>query len=128
MALDREKSFKEAERLLKAGRAEQAVAELRKLADDSPRDVLGLNRSGDLLVKSGRGAHAIPFYERVVDQFSQSGFFPKAVAILKKILKLDPERPEAMLKLGDLYLRQKLPGEARTWLLHAADRFLKAQR
>jgi tetratricopeptide (TPR) repeat protein len=50
------------------------------------------------------------------------------VAILKKSQKLDPERPETFARMGDLYLRQKLTGEARMQLLHAAERFLKARR
>ena len=112
MALDREKAFKEAERLLRAGRFDAAGAELRRLAEDAPRDVLSLNRAGDLLAKFGRPGDALVYFDRVADQYASSGFFPKAVAILKKSQKLDPERPETFARLGDLYLKQKLSGEA----------------
>jgi len=128
MALDREKAFKEAERLLRAGRADGALVELRRLAEDAPRDVLSLNRAGDLLAKFGRASEALTYFDKVADHYAASGFFPKAVAILKKSQKLDPERAETFAKLGDMYLRQKLVGEAHAQLLHAADRFLKARR
>src|SRR6185369_8664264 len=128
MALDREKAFKEAERLLRGGRADGALVDLRRLAEDAPRDVLSLNRAGDLLAKFGRASEALTYFDKVADHYAASGFFPKAVAILKKSQKLDPERAETFAKLGDMYLRQKLVGEAHAQLLHAADRFLKARR
>ncbi|HET9300013.1 MAG TPA: tetratricopeptide repeat protein, partial [Candidatus Polarisedimenticolaceae bacterium] len=128
MALDREKAFKEAERLLRAGRADGALVELRRLAEDAPRDVLSLNRAGDLLAKFGRPTDAVTYFDKVADHYAASGFFPKAVAILKKSQKLEPERAETFARLGDMYLRQKLVGEARTQLLHAAERYLKTRR
>jgi tetratricopeptide (TPR) repeat protein len=128
MALDREKAFKEAERLLRLGRFDGALVELRRLAEDAPRDVLSLNRAGDLLSKFGRPGEALLYFDKVADQYAASGFFPKAVAILKKSQKLDPERAETFARMGDLYLRQKLMGEARAQLLQAAERFLRARR
>jgi tetratricopeptide (TPR) repeat protein len=86
-----------------------------------------LNRVGDLLARSGRGIDAIGYYDKIAEQFSASGFYPKAIAIIKKILKVDAQRTEALVRLGELNLKQKLPGEARTWLLQAADVYLKTR-
>ena len=125
MPLDREKAFANAERLLKQGKTSQALEECQRLAEDAPKDLLMLNRIGDLLARADRGADAIAYYDRIADQFSASGFYPKAIAILKKIVKAAPQRLETVVRLGELNLKQKLPGEARTWFLQAADAYLR---
>jgi pilus assembly protein FimV len=125
MALDREKTFSNAERLMKQGKVALALDECKRLAEDAPRDLLMLNRVGDFLARSNRGADAIVYYEMIASQFSASGFYPKAIAILKKIVKVDPSRLSAVVQLGELNLKQKLPGEARTWLLQAAEEYLR---
>jgi len=127
MPIDREKTFASAERLLKQGKGREALDECRRLAEDAPKDLLMLNRVGDLLARSGRGIDAIGYYDKIAEQFSASGFYPKAIAIIKKILKVDPQRTEALVRLGELNLKQKLPGEARTWFLQAADVYLKTR-
>jgi tetratricopeptide (TPR) repeat protein len=127
MALDREKTFANAERLLKQGKTGQALEECKRLADDAPKDLLMLNRLGDFLARSNRGADAIVYYQMIADQFSASGFYPKAIAILKKIVKVDPGHLKSIVHLGELNLKQKLPGEARTWFLQAAEGYLRAR-
>ncbi|HZN54649.1 MAG TPA: tetratricopeptide repeat protein [Candidatus Polarisedimenticolaceae bacterium] len=127
MALEREKTFANAERLLKQGKVSQALDECRRLAEDAPKDLLMLNRLGDLLARSSRGAEAIVYYEKIADQFSTSGFYPKAIAILKKVVKVDPTRLDAIVRLGELNLKQKHSGEARSWLLQAAEAYLRAR-
>jgi len=86
MAFDREKAFANAERLFKQAKAREAIDECRRIADDAPRDLLVLNRVGDLLARCGRPVEAIGYYEKIAEQFSASGFYPKAIAILKKIV------------------------------------------
>jgi len=125
MDYDREKAFANAERLFKSGKAREGMEECRRIAEDAPRDLLVLNRVGDLLTRSGRPAEAVSYFDKIVDQFSASGFYPKATAILKKIVKVDPARVESLVRLGELYLKQKLPGEARPWLLQAAEAYTK---
>jgi len=125
MALDREKTFLNAERLLKQGKVAQALDECRRLAEDAPKDLLMLNRLGDFLARGNRGADAIVYYEMIAEQFGNSGFYPKAIAILKKIVKVDPNHLAAVVRLGELNLKQKLPGEARAWLLQAAEAYLR---
>jgi tetratricopeptide (TPR) repeat protein len=125
MALDREKTFANAERLLKQGKTSLALDECRRLAEDAPKDLLMLNRLGDFLARSQRGADAIVYYEMIAEQFTASGFYPKAIAILKKIVKVDPTHLPAVVRLGELNLKQKLPGEARAWLLQGAEEYLR---
>jgi len=127
MAADRQKQLQYAERLLKQGKVQAAMLELERLGDSAPNDVLTLNRIGDLLAKQGRKDEAIRFYNKISEQFTNSGFLPKAVAIHKKVLRLNPNFIQSLVALGDLYFQQKLPGEARTHMLRAADQYLHAR-
>mgnify|MGYP002386218984 CR=1 FL=1 len=54
--------------------------------------------------KSFPRPQAIDTYARVADQYAGQGFFHKAVAVYKQILKLDPRLVEVHLKLAELYL------------------------
>ena len=100
MAADRQKQLQQAERLLKQGKVPAALVELERLADGAPKDVLTLNRIGDLLAKQGRKDEAIRFYNKIALQFTQGGFLPKAVAIHKKVLRLNPSYVQSLVQLG----------------------------
>jgi tetratricopeptide (TPR) repeat protein len=124
----KESALASAERLLKQGRVDAAMAELQTLARKAPKDVTVLNRIGDLLARQGRHEQAVGFYDRIAEEFAQSGFIPKAVAIYKKILRLFPDRTETLFQLGTLFLRQDLAGEARGHLLKAAEQYLQSKQ
>lgn len=125
--MDRHKALQVAERLLKQGKVREALSQLEKLAVSSRGDPITLNRMGDLLAKQGRKVEAIDYYYRIAEQFTTQGFFPKAVAIYKKLLRLEPDHTDALSRLGKVYLAQKLPGEARSYLLRAAEIHLAAE-
>ena len=121
MAADLGSSFNHAERLLRSGKVQPALEELERVVTDNPRDLLCLNRCGDLLARTGHPGPAIRYYERLADQYAQNGFAPKAIAIYKKALRLQAELPRVFLKLGELYMAQEHTGEARGYLLRAAE-------
>jgi len=121
MAADLGSSFNHAERLLRSGKVQPALDELERVVTDNPRDLLCLNRCGDLLARTGHPGPAIHYYERLADQYAQNGFAPKAIAIYKKALRLQAELPRVFLKLGELYMAQEHTGEARAYLLRAAE-------
>lgn len=128
MALDRRKGLQNAERLLKQGKVQAALSELQRVSESAPNDLLTLNRLGDLLARQGRHGEAIDYYRKIAEQFAAGGFFPKASAIHKKILRLDPQNLSSLVALGQLYLDQNLQGEARNYLLHAANLYLESQQ
>lgn len=127
MALDPEKTRRNAERLLRQGRVTAAIDEYKRLAAETPRDLPLLNLVGDLLVRAGRHAEAAEYFEKIATEFTRAGFFLKAIAILKKIERASPDKPEVLARIGDLYVKQKRPGEARPYLLQAADRYVKSR-
>lgn len=127
MAADAQSTLRTAELLLKQGKTEVALGKLDGLARGASRDLLVLNRIGDLLARHGKANDAIGYYLRIAALFSEQGFYPKAVAIHKKVLRLNPNNTECLHQLGELYVSQKLPGEARVYFLRAAEGYLAAQ-
>lgn len=122
--MDRHGTLKKGEKLLKAGKVEQGLDVLRGLGREAGDDPLTLNRVADLVARFGEQSEAVEYYRKIAAGFEGSGFLPKAIAMYKKILRMHPGDVEAGLSLGMLYLRQKLPGEARGFLLKAAERAL----
>jgi len=127
MPVDRRKGLQAAERLLKQGKLKAALTELQRVSESAPDDLLTLNRLGDLLARQGRNEEAIGYYRKIATQFAEGGFLPKSVAIQKKILRIDPHNLDSLVALGELYLTQELHGEARNYLLHAANRHIEAK-
>ena len=56
MALDREDTLKKAEKLLRQGRLENAIAEYLRLVEDQPRDWNTANTLGDLYARANQPA------------------------------------------------------------------------
>ncbi len=124
----RDQILQEAEKLASRGKLDAAIKEYKRAIDQAPNDTNTLNRLGDLLVRANRIPDAIDVYQRIADHFSEDGFFLKAIAIYKKINRLDPQRTETYEKLADLYFKQGLVVEGRQQLLTLADWFLRSKQ
>jgi pilus assembly protein FimV len=125
MAVQREQVVQTAEKYVQRGKIEPAIREYRKLLTDNPNDINTLNRIGDLYARIQRIDEAVDFFTQIAEQYSKEGFFVKAIAIYKKIIKLDPTRLEVYEKLAELYHRQGLVNEARTQYQVLADYYQK---
>ena len=115
MALDREDTLKKAEKLLRQGRLDAAIAEYVRVVEDQPRDWNTANTLGDLYARSGQSDKAIAQYTRIADHFSEDGFYPKAAALYKKILKLSPDDERAQMRLAELSADQGLVADAKAY-------------
>ncbi len=105
----RERRLRSAERSLARGRHEQAVRQALDLAAESGGDLARLNRIGDLLVRADRVAPGVELFERVGQAYADDGFWAKAIAIYKKILRYDPLRAGVKTRLAFLYQQSGLP-------------------
>lgn len=57
----------------------------------------------DVLALDGQGSEAVPILLRVADGYARGGFLAKAIALLKKVQRLEPARAEEVdRKLADL--------------------------
>ena len=125
MAVQRDKVIANAEKLVAKGKIEPAIKEYERLLDDNPNDVNTLNRIGDLWVRINRNDEAVKTFGRIADHYSKDGFFLKAIAIYKKINKLDPSKLDVYAKLADLYAKQGLAMEAKSQYQVLADYYVK---
>jgi len=125
MAVQRDKVIASAEKLVAKGKIEPAIKEYERLLEDNPNDVNTLNRIGDLWVRINRNDEAVKVFGKIADHYAKDGFFLKAIAIFKKINKLDPSKLDIYAKLADLYAKQGLAMEAKSQYQVLADYYLK---
>ncbi|HEV7669161.1 MAG TPA: tetratricopeptide repeat protein [Thermoanaerobaculia bacterium] len=125
MAVARDQIVQTAEKFVARGKIEPAIREYRKLLADNPNDINTLNRIGDLYARIQRVDEAIDFFTQIAERYTEEGFFVKAIAIYKKIIKLNPTLLEVYEALAELYAKQGLTNEARTQFQVLADYYQK---
>jgi tetratricopeptide (TPR) repeat protein len=125
MAVKRDKVMKTAEKYVGRGKIDAAIKEYLKLLKEQPNDVNTLNRIGDLYSRIDREDEAIRFFKQIAEQYSRDGFFVKAIAIYKKIIRIDPSRLAVYEQLAELYGKQGLMNEARAQFQVLVDHYLK---
>ncbi|MGQ9673247.1 MAG: tetratricopeptide repeat protein [Candidatus Aminicenantales bacterium] len=126
--VDKTKTVELAEKLVKAGRFEEAIEEYKKLLAGEPADLSINNLIGDLYLQLGRTAEAIKAFQSVGGFYESKGYYQQALAIYKKINKLDPNHVIAIVKMGDLYASQGFVQEARREYLRAAELLRRENR
>ena len=114
MPFDREGTLRKAEKLLRQGKLDLAIAEYRAVIEDQPADWNTANTLGDLYVRAGQIDKAVAQYNEIAAHLANEGFLPKAVALYKKILKIKPDEERAMWHLGNISARQGLLVDARS--------------
>jgi tetratricopeptide (TPR) repeat protein len=108
------------------GQYDKAIAQYKKLVDSDKRDVRSLLKIGDLYVRKGDRGSAIETYETVAGHYAQQGFFLKAIAVYKQILKLDPSRLDAQVRLGEMYEQLQLISDAMSVFEDVSNGFMRA--
>jgi tetratricopeptide (TPR) repeat protein len=87
--LDKNKIIEAAAKLVAKGAYDKAIKEYQKVLDADPRDVRILQKMGELFQKKNDNAQAAQYFTRVGESYTTDGFFLKAVALYKQVLKLD---------------------------------------
>lgn len=119
---DREGALKAAEKALRQGRIDAAIAEYVRIIEAQPRDWNSANALGDLYVRANQLDKGIAQYTRIADHLNEEGFYPKAAALYKKILKLKPEEEHALLQSGEIAAKQGLLADAKSAFKTIAER------
>lgn len=122
MASEREDALKKAEKLLRQGKLDLAIAEYARMVEEQPRDWNTRNTLGDLFVRAGQADKAAAQYMQIADHLMHEGFFPRAAAIYKKILKIKPDDEAVQLKLGEVSATQGLLADAKAHFTTVANR------
>ncbi len=112
MAFNKEKVMDAARKFVDKGQIDKAVKEYLRIVNEDPKDVRVWLKIGDLYAKKGAKQDAIETYLKVARFYHEQGFFLKAVAVYKQILKLDPRLVDVILKLAELYRQLGLMSDA----------------
>ena len=122
MAFDRDGTLKKAEKLLRQGKIDLAIAEYVRVVDENPGDWSTANTLGELYARAGQPAQAVEQYARIAQHFAEGGFYPKAAALYKKILKINPNDEAIQMQLGEMSALQGLLADAKSYLNAVAAR------
>jgi tetratricopeptide (TPR) repeat protein len=125
MALNKAKVLKSAEKYVIQGKISHAIAEYQKLIKEDPTDLPLVNTLGDLYVRIGNVPEAVKCFTRLAESYDNGGFVVRAIAMYKKVSKIDAGQIQSLSRLADLYLRQGLNSDARTHYLQVADYLIK---
>ena len=128
MALDKSAVQEKAQMYASQGKLTEAIAEWKKLADLSPNDGTPYNAIGDLHLKKNATNDATEAYFKAAAAFRAGGVALKAIAVFKKIIKIDPNQFLAYKCLADLNAERGLVSNAVADYLALSKLYLKAAR
>jgi pilus assembly protein FimV len=110
--INKNKVIEAAQKYVQKGQYDKAIKEYARLVEEDPRDVRIWLKIGDLHAKKNSTNEAIETYSKVAEFYSEQGFFLKAVAVYKQILKINGNLVEMNLKLAELYKQLGLLSDA----------------
>src|SRR6202171_4696244 len=126
MAFEKAKVLKAAEKFLSQGNINAAIKEYRQIVEHDQSDYTTLNMLGDLCVRAGKKEEAISCFSGIAERYREQEFTLKAIAMYKKIDRLDPRNPVIAEKLANLYSNQGLVVDARAQYMVLADTYTRA--
>jgi protein TonB len=119
MPFNKAEALRRAEEHVARGEITGAIAIHRMIAQADPYDLNTINALGELYVRAGRTKEAIEDFTRIADGYLNNGSGIKAAYLLRKALDLDPTNASALMKLGEIYLREGM-------IEKAHDEFIRA--
>jgi tetratricopeptide (TPR) repeat protein len=114
--VDRAATLRNAEKLIRQGKLDAAIAEYVRLVEDQPLDWAAKNTLGDLYARGGHTDKAVNQYVEIANNLSDEGATAKAGALYKKILKIKPDHEHSLMQVADLLGMQRLYADARAHL------------
>ncbi len=115
---------KQAHEYVQSGELDKALAEYSKLLKTDAVDPNIYNLMGDVFYKKGESEEAFKHYNEAVERYGREGLYSNAIAVCRKMLRLDPDFHEATRMLGELYLEQRFTGEAIGYFLEYAGKLV----
>ncbi len=121
MTFNKAKVLEDIQKYIQKGQIDKAIEEYEKVLRIDPKDFKLRQKLGDLYLRKGKKNEAINQYLNVADIYIKDGFYLKAIAIYRQILRTDPNKYDIYEKLADLYKKHGLIGDAITQLRTLAD-------
>jgi len=118
----------DADKAEKDGRLDKAIDFLKQIVQENPRDWNTVNKVGDLYAKLNNPKAANDQYVKVARYYGEDGFYLKAIAVWKKVLKNDPSMLEGNVTLGELQAKQGLVADAKQTFGVVIDEYIKRNK
>ena len=118
----------DADKAEKDGRLDKAIDFLKQIVQENPRDWNTVNKIGDLYAKLNNPKAANDQYVKVARYYGEDGFYLKAIAVWKKVLKNDPSMLEGNVTLGELQAKQGLVADAKQTFGVVIDEYIKRNK
>jgi tetratricopeptide (TPR) repeat protein len=121
VAIDKIKVAQDADKLYRAGKKLDAIGKLQLILKDSPKDLTTHNRIGEIYLELNRNDDAIESFKRAAEIFAKDGFYPKAIAVFRRALRIDERRADLHERLVTLYDQSGMSSQAKESLQFLAD-------
>jgi tetratricopeptide (TPR) repeat protein len=128
MAFNKARALQEAENFASQGKISQAIDRYFRILEKDPSELILLNTIGDLYVRDKNAVEGLKQFNRLAEAYVHSGYALKAVAIYRKIVKLEPDSVAPLLKLGELYQAQRMLRETRDLYYQVAEFYKKKKQ
>lgn len=125
MAFNKARVLEDIQKYIQRGQIDKAIEEYEKVLRIDPKDYKLRQKLGDLYLRKGKKNEAINQYLNVADVYIKDGFYLKAIAIYRQILRTDPSKLDIYEKLADLYKKQGLIVDAVAQLRSLAEIYEK---
>jgi tetratricopeptide (TPR) repeat protein len=116
---------KRAHEFVQSGDLDSALDEYHKLLKVDSVDPNIYNLMGDVYFKKGQKEEAFRHYEEAVGHYGRENLYSNAIAVCRKMLRLDPGHIEAHRLMGGLFLEQGFSGEAVGYFLEYAGKLIE---
>jgi tetratricopeptide (TPR) repeat protein len=125
MGFDKAKVLRAAEKYLAQGKIPAAIAEYRQIVENDSDDFMALNVLGDLYARADKKREAVACFARIAEHYREQGFALKAIAMYKKVERLQPGSADIAGQLAALYEEQGLLVDARAQYVIVADAYAR---
>jgi pilus assembly protein FimV len=112
VAIDKARVLAAAQKQLARGNIDKALKELARIVRDDPKDLRVRQKVAELLARQGKVAEAMREFAVVAEAYERGGFYPKAAAIYKQMLRFEPDQMRWHLALGEIYQQLALLSDA----------------
>ena len=123
MALDKPKILAAAQKHLGRGNIDRALKELGRIIRDDPKDLRVRQKVAELLARQGKIQESMREFHVVADSYERGGFFPKAAAIYKQMLRFEPNEMQWHMALGTIYQQLALLSDSQDHFNRVATHF-----
>lgn len=106
---------------IEGGFARKAIETLKKIIAVDPASTETATKLADLYAQAGLPSEARQHYFQIADALTRKGATVEALSVFSKIVELDPSNTSTRIKLGELYLREGMNGQAYDAFVTAAE-------